>query len=72
LRNAGQAHVQVSSIQVTGAAGGALADLKDGFYLLPGRSRTWNLPAKASSQTLTVVADTNLGTLEERLAAPHD
>ncbi|HEX2529362.1 MAG TPA: fimbria/pilus periplasmic chaperone [Geminicoccus sp.] len=72
VRNAGQAHVQMSAIRIRDGAGRALTDLKEAFYLLPGRSRSWHLPAAASGQILTVVVDTNLGTLEERLAAPRD
>ena len=69
VRNDGQAHVQMSAVSVRDPAGATITDLKDAFYLLPGRSRSWRLPAAAGGRTLTVVADTNLGTLEERLAA---
>jgi fimbrial chaperone protein len=72
VHNVGQAHVQMSAVRVRDASGGSIADLKDTFYLLPGRSRSWHLPASADGRMLTVVADTNLGTLEERLAAPRD
>ncbi|WP_051329366.1 fimbrial biogenesis chaperone [Geminicoccus roseus] len=72
VRNAGQAHVQVSGIAVQDDAGRSLAQVKEAFYLLPGRSRSWPLPAAAKGGLVTVVADTNLGTLEERLAAPRD
>jgi fimbrial chaperone protein len=72
VRNAGQAHVQMSGIAVRDEAGRSLALLKENFYLLPGRSRSWPLPAAAQGGPVTVVADTNLGTLEERLAAPRD
>jgi fimbrial chaperone protein len=72
LRNAGQAHVQVSGIQVRTATGTSLTEVKEVFYLLPGRARSWPLPRTASGNPLTVVAETNLGTLEERLAAPGE
>ncbi len=72
LRNTGQAHVQVSNILVQDGASRSLVELKEGFYLLPGRSRSWQLPAGAAGTPLTVIAETNLGTLEERLAAPRD
>lgn len=71
VRNAGQAHVQMSAVAVQDGLGQPLADLKEAFYLLPGRSRSWQLPGSAAGKELTVVAETNLGTLEERLAAPH-
>jgi len=70
LRNAGQAHVQVSAIQVRTATGASVVEMNEPFYLLPGRARSWPLPGTASGSSLTVVAETNLGTLEERLAAP--
>jgi fimbrial chaperone protein len=72
LRNTGQAHVRMSGILVQDGAGRSLAELKESFYLLPGRSRSWQLPAGAAGAPITVIAETNLGTLEERLAAPRD
>ena len=54
------------------ATGASVAEVKEAFYLLPGRARSWPLPRTASGSSLTVVAETNLGTLEERLAAPGE
>ena len=71
VRNAGEAHVQLSAVSVRDEVGRTIADLNDAFYLLPGRSRSWPLPPKAVGANLTVTADTNLGKLEERLAAPR-
>ena len=70
VRNDGQAHVQVTSLSVLDVRGKALSDFKDAFYLLPGRSRSWPLSPAVAGTDLTILADTNLGKLEKRLAAP--
>lgn len=70
LSNTGTAHVQVRRIELKDPSGRSIGAITDSFYLLPGRSRHW--PVDAATRSLTLVADTNLGPIEQHLVAAGD
>jgi fimbrial chaperone protein len=71
LANAGAAHVRVSDVTLTSAAGARIVDEKATAYLLAGQSREWPVKATATQpagSSLKLRARTDAGEIKTEIA----
>jgi fimbrial chaperone protein len=67
LSNAGNAHVQLRQVRLTGPGGDSIEGRGLPIYLLPGQSRTWQLKADMAAGRWTLSGDTDAGPVETEL-----